>query len=209
MSAGLQDDLNTVERLLFEARKIALESNSAPEAAQGPLAASKLARLLIQEGREMEAEPLLVEHGFSHRLSTQVLCGGHMIDKDKAGAVARQRGRERDDLLAVVDDVLPAGMLDHLQRLFDADSLFWREHEYHRKSTGYFSYTHALDTPPQSNLDQILHYLWRLAITKFPVIGNCKLKQEQSTRHAGISSALTLGTSAGGCPRNACGVVGT
>jgi hypothetical protein len=170
MSAGSQDDLNTVEQLLFEARKIALESNSAPEAAQGPLAASKLARLLIQEGREMEAEPLLVEHGFSHRLSTQVLCGGHMIDKDKAGAGARQRGRERDDLLAVVDGVLPAGMLD-------ADSLFWREHEYHRKSTGYFSYTHALDTPPQSNLDQILHYLWRLAITKFPVIGDCKLSR--------------------------------
>jgi len=166
--AASQDDLAKVEALLVQARTIAKESNSALEVAQEPVAASKLARLLYQEGRAAEAEPLLIEHGFSHRLSTPVLCGGHASCNPAGGEGGRGRAKGRDDLLAIVDDVFPESMLAHLQALFDVDSPFWREHNYHSKSTGYFSYTHALDCPPSSNLDQIMHYLWKLAIVKFP-----------------------------------------
>jgi hypothetical protein len=51
------------------------------------------------------------------------------------------------------------------------DSAFWMEHRYYNEDCGYFSYTHALDKQPESNLDQIMHYLWHLTRTRFPQAG--------------------------------------
>jgi hypothetical protein len=162
--AASQEDLRQVEELLKAARGIAKASNSAAEAAQEPIAASKLARLLFQLGRDAEAEPLLVEHGFTHRLSSAVLSGGTFEGEGESASVAAQR----DELMAIIDGALPLSMLTHLQSLFNIDAPFWREHRYLCKDTGYFSYTHTLDTPPANNLDQIMRYLWRQAIARFP-----------------------------------------
>ena len=171
--ASSQEALGKVEALLAEARLLAREASSAPEAAQEGVASSKLARLLIQQGRDADATPLLVENGYTHRLSTQVLCGGRppVIQENQwwgDGVDGGVSGKSREDVLSIFDEVLPESMLLHLQRLFDNDAAFWREHRYFSRTTGYFSYTHRLDCPPQSNLDQIMHFLWRRTITKFP-----------------------------------------
>ena len=175
--AGSQEELRQVEALLVEARTIAMDSASVAEAAHEGAAAAKLARLLIQEGRDAQAEPLLRQYGFSHRLSSAVLCGGFVLKADAswervdATREAESDGAHasaRDALLAIFNDALPPSMLEHLQQLFAVDSAFWHEHGYHKPDTGYFSYTHSLAGEPASTLDQIMRYLWGLAKTRFP-----------------------------------------
>ena len=157
-------DLKRVESLLVEAVSIAKESKSAPEQAALEKARSKLALLLCQAGRDAEAETLLLEAGFSYRLSDQVLRGVG----DPGGA---DDAAERDRIAAIFDDAFPADMLAMLQEVFKPRGAYWSEHDYHAPERGYFSYIHEIGgAPPRSGVEQVIAHLQRLAAARFPAV---------------------------------------
>ncbi|EKX53733.1 hypothetical protein GUITHDRAFT_150274, partial [Guillardia theta CCMP2712] len=162
-----ESSLARVEELLKQAISVAKKNTSSTESAFLPLATNKLLLLLCLQGRDKEAQELLQGEGYEYRLSPEVfrgklICQGGDQEQDCNAQLLR------DSLLCVLDEALPADMLRHLQECFSPASAFWREHSYLSPQTGYFSYLHDIDRPACNNMEQIIHVLWKHAISRFP-----------------------------------------
>mmetsp|Transcript_32864 Transcript_32864/g.73841 ORF Transcript_32864/g.73841 Transcript_32864/m.73841 type:complete len:433 (-) Transcript_32864:810-2108(-) len=166
--ASGEESLSRVEELLNQAIAVAQKNTSSTETAFLPLATSKLLLLLCLEGRSEEAKRLLQREGYEYRLSSEVFLGDLVCKNEDSNA------KLRESLLCVLDDALPEDMLRHLQECFSPSSAFWREHDYLSPKTGYFSYLHEIDRPACSNIEQIIHLLWKHAIARFPAAARAK-----------------------------------
>lgn len=156
-SVELQQDKSMV---LLTARR-----REAPFAA---MARSKLAMHFCQTGRQAEADAVLAELGYTHRLAPCVLY--YPIASAAAPVPTEDPGR----FVAVVDGALPVPVLKQLRVAFGRESVFWREHQYGPKR-GYFSYTHALkdcDTLDGrgAGMKQLIKWVHRIAQQHFPQV---------------------------------------
>ena len=171
--AGCQEDLLKVERILNEAIDHFAKASSPQEIESGKVAVTKRMLLLCQEGREQEAESHLAAAGFEFRLSKNILSYAMF-----AGDSAEMNDQQSvPSVVAVRDDVLPSSMFEHLQSTFRRDGPFWSEHSYNTEQSGYFSYLHKLDGPPRTNLEQIIHHLWRAAMAGFPAASEARFAE--------------------------------
>ena len=144
-----------------------------PAAETGRAAASDLAMLLCQQGRDAEASEVLTSMGFRYRLSRDVLryavknernddgdagstSGGSAVaewedatenvprDEEERRALVEEAIAAHAAVVRAYDGAMPERMLRHLRSVFGATSTFWSEHGYHRDGCGFFSYVHSL-----------------------------------------------------------------
>ncbi|CAE7804410.1 unnamed protein product, partial [Symbiodinium sp. CCMP2456] len=115
---------------------------------------ARLAVLLLQEGREEEALPLLQSAGYQYRLASWIWrCSSAQLSVDAAGFPG-----------CVFDNALPPSLFQRLQQFLAPDSRFWSEHGYNEVTgsgeNGYFSYIQTLTGQEQNALDAILRHVW-------------------------------------------------
>eukprot|EP00927_Polykrikos_kofoidii_P077319 TRINITY_DN74271_c0_g1_i1.p1 TRINITY_DN74271_c0_g1~~TRINITY_DN74271_c0_g1_i1.p1 ORF type:complete len:595 (+),score=92.81 TRINITY_DN74271_c0_g1_i1:100-1785(+) len=122
---------NQEEQRLRRASRTVLSRGKAASA-KACIAAYDLALLLLQLGREREADELLGRLGFSCRLDVAIFSG--------ATIVGTSRGAK--SLTTAFDGVLPPALLSQAQTAFARDSPFWSAHGYPTPS--FFSYNEPL-----------------------------------------------------------------
>ncbi|KAG9407674.1 hypothetical protein AC1031_002392 [Aphanomyces cochlioides] len=144
------------------------EAAPAEETEEEFLASQKHALLLIQDGQVAEADRYLQARGYTHRLSTAVL--RYPFEGDAVAPHADPI--DPRPFVCAADNALPASMLAFMQHAFSsADSPFWEAHQYSvSPPSPYFSYVHDLSAPPQTGLDDVVHYLKALAMNRFPAV---------------------------------------
>lgn len=118
---------------------------------------ARLIFLLLQQGREEEARPLLIAGGWKLCLAPWAIRTGELEHHDSLGSQAQFPG-------CVFDGVIPSEFLKHLQDLFCPSSAFWEEHGYNEiigsGETGYFSYVQDLQGQAGNTLDLIIQRVW-------------------------------------------------
>eukprot|EP00931_Biecheleriopsis_adriatica_P079300 TRINITY_DN52705_c0_g1_i1.p1 TRINITY_DN52705_c0_g1~~TRINITY_DN52705_c0_g1_i1.p1 ORF type:complete len:526 (-),score=105.59 TRINITY_DN52705_c0_g1_i1:34-1611(-) len=168
MAACAEGDATACEFVLRHALELA-ESKPKPKGkskastSPAPVSVAKravlgrLVQLLVQEGREEEAKPLLHQAGWQYRLAPWVF--RYPWPEESSTDAAGFPGR-------VFDNALPVPLLQHLRELLAPGSLFWREHGYNEVAgcgeNGYFSYLHPLDGPSKSTMDVAARYIREL-----------------------------------------------
>lgn len=110
----------------------------AQEVESGEVAQHVLAMALCQtkQGAE-EADKLLFGLGYRHRLARPILAYDKKDLRLEPSSSSSSPGASA--LADVLDGVLPAPLLSHLQTAFKSDSVFWEEHQYDQPSTGRIS----------------------------------------------------------------------
>lgn len=123
---------------------------------------ARLIRLLLQQGRNEEAKPLLVDGGWKYHLAPWILCPDVFPDGLEEKPASPQAGFPG----CVFDDAIPEGFLQHLQSLLSPTSEFWTEHVYNEilgsSKVGYFSYVQNVEGEVQNTIDLIIHHIWEL-----------------------------------------------
>ena len=142
-AAGLQVVEDHLSAAVDSARALAaaedglvVDSNKAcaKELSAGDDARRALAMLLCQSGRDAEAAELLGELGFAWRLARGILSYPMAASGSDSSAGLP---------LAVLDNALPAPLLQRLQAAFSPGASFWPAHGYGPRQ-GYFSYAFSL-----------------------------------------------------------------
>lgn len=132
---------------------------------------ARLVLLLIQEGRETEAEPLLRSGAWQYRLASWVL--RHSPRKAEC-LTSEDRIVDGSPKLLVFDDALPSAVHTHLSDILAPCSVFWREHGYNQvqgsTSVGYFSYVHDITPAPSTSMDVVIRQMFELLQPHFPEI---------------------------------------
>jgi len=105
---------------------------------------ARLAVLLLQDGRDEEAFPLLQSAGYQYRLASWIWrCSSAQLSVNTAGFPG-----------CVFDNVLPTSLFQRLQQFLLPDSRFWSEHGYNEVTgsgeNGYFSYIQTLTGQEQN-----------------------------------------------------------
>lgn len=134
---------------------------------------ARLILLLLQQGRNEEAIPLLMDGGWKYRLASWILCP----DEEKHGS-------EKDGFPGCVyDNAIPEGFLQHLQNLLSPASEFWTEHGYNEilgsGEVGYFSYVQDVEGEAQNTLDLIIRHVWEVLkkTSLFPGLEDAKVAE--------------------------------
>lgn len=174
------------------------------EVESGEVAQHVLALVLTQTERGVEeADKMLAELGYRYRLARPILaCAPEALGLEpwpSSGGGGGEQG-----LADILDDVLPAELLSHLQTAFSPDSCFWREHRYDQPSTGevvaynmimrvrrgkvtcaeliilvlrgtvYFSYIYDMDTSPRNSLEQAIKHIHSSVAKVRPTVSSIK-----------------------------------
>ena len=134
---------------------------------------ARLILLLLQQGRNEEAIPLLMDGRWKYRLASWILCP----DEEKHGS-------EKDGFPGCVyDNAIPEGFLQHLQNLLSPASEFWTEHGYNEilgsGEVGYFSYVQDVEGEAQNTLDLIIRHVWEVLkkTSLFPGLEDAKVAE--------------------------------
>ena len=134
---------------------------------------ARLILLLLQQGRNEEAIPLLVDGGWKYRLASWILCPDE-----------NQNGLEKDGFPGCVyDNAIPEGFMQHLQNLLSPASEFWTEHGYNEilgsGEVGYFSYVQDVEGEAQNTLDLIIRHVWEVLkkTSLFPGLEDAKVAE--------------------------------
>ena len=133
-------------------------------------AGEELALLLLQQGKEEEAGSLLLQLGFTWRLSSQVLA---YTDRSK---ILPNPTPDAMSIARVWDDAFNPSVISHLNHVFRASSPFWSEHDYDMigsisRKSGYFSYLYPFKTRPSLNsIETVIDALYTMLSEHFPAL---------------------------------------
>ena len=134
---------------------------------------ARLAVLLLQDGRDEEAFPLLQSAGYQYRLASWIWrCSSAQLSVNTAGFPG-----------CVFDNVLPTSLFQRLQQFLLPDSRFWSEHGYNEVTgsgeNGYFSYIQTLTGQEQNALDAIIRHVWEFLKERgyFPHLSEAKVAE--------------------------------
>ncbi|OQR96566.1 hypothetical protein THRCLA_07246 [Thraustotheca clavata] len=144
------------------------------------IAAQKHALHLIQAGQFQEANKFLARRGFTHRLANCIL--RYTYEQDILPAFADEFSFVEKDYRPYVrgaDNALPPTMLNFMKHAFaSSDSPFWEAHQYSvDPPSPYFSYVYDLSQAPSSGLEDVIHYIKKLATKRFPNVKNAKFAE--------------------------------
>jgi hypothetical protein len=171
MLADSPEKLLQVERSLNRVMvKFRWQCESDPD----KVAATTLALLLYQRGADDLGNQIVRKLNCTHRLAPCILRYAPAASKSNVSHTSAVF-EDACHYVQVVDDAMPADLLNHMKDAFSQTSPFWQEHNYcPSPPSPYFSYLHVITDRPANALEHVLAYLRNIACMHFPQVREAK-----------------------------------
>jgi hypothetical protein len=135
------------------------------------IAATTLALLLYQRCADVQGDQIVRKLNCTFRLAPCILGYAHAANRPISPAA----GEDARRYVQVIDDAMPANLLEHMKEAFSETSPFWQEHNYcPSPPSPYFSYLHLITDRPTNALEQILSHALEITCKYFPQVHEAK-----------------------------------